>query len=156
MDLLRMAIAAVVAIVVGIPFVLATRHMRPAGKRNGKDAARAGRVTTGTLTDKVFLPPDMSSQYSKMREVRWKARYDYTVDGVQYAYFCVLKAPVPEQVDLYYSEGRPDRAALRSAMVRSEARPIRFGFLSLSLSGWSSIGCSRLLVSQKHEHQKCP
>ena len=118
MDLLRMAIAAVVAIVVGIPFVLATRHMRPAGEKEWQDAARAGRVTTGTLTDKVFLPPDMSSQYSKMREVRWKARYDYTVDGVQYAYFCTLKAPVPEQVDLYYPEGRPDRAALRSTMVR--------------------------------------
>ena len=87
MDLLRMAIAAVVAIVVGIPFVLATRHMRPAGEKEWQDAARAGRVTTGTLADKVFLPPDMSSQYSKMREVRGKARYDYPVDGVQYAYF---------------------------------------------------------------------
>lgn len=65
MDLLRMAIAAVVAIVVGIPFVLATRHMRPAGEKEWQDAAQAGRVTTGTLTDKVFLPPDMSSQYSK-------------------------------------------------------------------------------------------
>lgn len=128
MDLLRMAIAAVVAIVVGIPFVLATRHMRPAGEKEWQDAAQAGRVTTGTLTDKVFLPPDMSSQYSKMREVRWKARYDYTVDGVQYAYFCVLKAPVPEQVDLYYSEGRPDRAALRSAMVRKRGPAYTFWF----------------------------
>lgn len=122
MDLFRMAIAAVVAIVVGIPFILATRHMRPAGEKEWKDAARAGRVTTGTLTDKVFLPPDMSSQYSKMREVRWKVRYDYAVDGVQYAYFCTMKAPVPEQVDLYYPEDRPDRAALQSAMTRKRGR----------------------------------
>ena len=63
-----------------------------------------------------------------MREVRWKARNDYTVDGVQYAYFCVLKAPVPEQVDLYYSEGRPDRAALRSAMVRKRGPAYTFWF----------------------------
>lgn len=118
MDLFRMAIAAVVAIVVGVPLILATRHMRPAGEKEWQEAARAGRVTTGTLTDKVFLPPDMASSDSKMRAVRWRVRYDYTVNGVQYAYFCTLKAPVPEQVDLYYPEGQPDRAALQSAMMR--------------------------------------
>lgn len=118
MDLLRMAIAAVAAVVIGIPFILATRHMRPAGEKIWKDAARAGRVTTGTLVKKVFLPPDMSSPDSRMREVQWKARYDYTVDGVQYAYYCTLYPPVPERVDLYYPEGRPDRAALQSALVR--------------------------------------
>jgi hypothetical protein len=118
MDLFRMAIAAVVAIVVGIPFILATRHMRHAGEKEWQDAARAGRVTTGKLKDKVFLPPDMSSPHSKMRKIRWKAKYEYDVDGGQYAYFCIVKAPVPERVDLYYPEGRPDRAALRSAMVR--------------------------------------
>lgn len=118
MDLLRMAIAAVATVVIGIPFILATRHIRPVGEKLWQDAARAGRVTTGTLVDKVFLPPDMSSKYTAMRQVRWKARYDYTVDGVQYAYFCTLEPPVPERVDLYYPEGRPDRAALQSALVR--------------------------------------
>ena len=128
MDLLRMAIAAVVAIVVGIPFILATRHMRPAGEKEWQDAARAGRVTMGTLAGKTFLPPDMTSSHSAMRQARWKVRYDYTVDGVQYAYFCTLKAPVPERVDLYYPEGRPDRAALRSAMVRKRGPAYTFWF----------------------------
>ena len=128
MDLLRMAIAAVVAIVVGIPFILATRHMRPAGEKEWQDAARAGRVTMGTLAGKTFLPPDMTSSHSAMRQARWKVRYDYTVDGVQYAYFCTLKAPVPERVDLYYPEGRPDRATLRSAMVRKRGPAYTFWF----------------------------
>ena len=118
MDLIRMAVAAAAALVVGIPFLLATRQIRPAGEEMVRRAKRAGRVTEGALTDKVFLPPDMSAPESRLREVRWRARYEYEVDGVAYSYHCTILPPVPDRVTLYYPEGRPDQAQIESAAQR--------------------------------------
>mgnify|MGYP000018258242 FL=1 len=118
MDLVRMLIAAAAALVIGIPFLLATRRVRPAGEKMAREAWRQGRVAEGVLADKVYLPPDMGAQNSRLRQNRWRVRYDYEVDGVAYSYKCTLGAPVPERVSLYYPEGRPDRAEIWGAVQR--------------------------------------
>lgn len=118
MDPIRFFLSALAAIVVGVPFAIATRAVRPAGEELAEDAIRHGRVVSATLVKSAFLPPDMSSQYSQQRQVRWLCQYRYSIAGKDYTYRCTLGQKAPDQIELCYPVGKPDKAMLSSSMKR--------------------------------------
>ena len=118
MDPIRFFLSALAAIVVGIPFAIVARAVRPAGENLAEDAVRHGRVVTATLVKSAFLPPDMSSQYSRQRQVRWLCQYRYSIGGKDYTYRCTLGQQGPDQIELCYPAGKPDKAMLSSSMKR--------------------------------------
>ena len=118
MDPIRFFLSALAAIAVGIPFAIATRAVRPAGENLAEEAIRHGRVVSATLVKSAFLPPDMSSQHSQQRQVRWLCQYRYTVGGKDYTYRCTLTQKGPAQMELCYPAGKPDKAMLPGSMKR--------------------------------------
>lgn len=79
---------------------------------------RHGRVVSATLVKSAFLPPDMSSQYSQQRQVRWLCQYRYSIAGKDYTYRCTLGQQGPDQIELCYPAGKPDKAMLSNSMKR--------------------------------------
>lgn len=113
MDPIRFFLSALAAIAVGVPLALSARAIRSTGKNLENDSTRPGRVVTANLISKAFLPPDISSQNSRLRQTRWLAKYNYTVEGQEYTYRCTLGHQAPDQVLLCYPAGRPDKAEMR-------------------------------------------
>lgn len=122
MDPIRFFLSALAAIAVGVPLALSTRAIRSTGKNLENDSARSGRVVTANLISKAFLPPDISSQNSRLRQTRWLARYNYTVDGQEYTYRCTLGHQAPDQVLLCYPAGRPDKAEIQDPITQKQNR----------------------------------
>lgn len=121
MDLVYFLISAVVALALGIPFLLLTRRTRPAGEQVVAEARRAGRVVRGVLEKSTFLRADMSDDSRDNRRDQWIAVYGYVVNGVHYTYReTVFNDPVPE-LTLYYPAGRP------GAAISQGAAAARFG-----------------------------
>ena len=122
MDSIRFFLSALAAIAVGIPLAISTGAIRSTGENLKEDSAWHGRVVTANLISKAFLPPDISSQNSRLRQVRWLAKYNYTVDGQEYTYRCTLGHQAPDQVLLSYPAGRPDKAEIQDPITQKQRR----------------------------------
>lgn len=122
MDPIRFFLSALAAIAVGVPLALSARAIRSTGKNLENDSTRPGRVVTANLISKAFLPPDISSQNSRLRQTRWLAKYNYTVDGQEYTYRCTLGHQAPDQVLLCYPAGRPDKAEIQDPITQKQNR----------------------------------
>lgn len=122
MDPIRFFLSALAAIAVGVPLALSARAIRSTGKNLENDSTRPGRVVTANLISKAFLPPDISSQNSRLRQTRWLAKYNYTVEGQEYTYRCTLGHQAPDQVLLCYPAGRPDKAEIQDPITQKQNR----------------------------------
>ena len=109
MDLTRLFLSAVPAVVITLVLQSIFGFSRPAGVKLVEKAKRAGRVAEGVLVKKTYLQP-IADQLAYHREGRWALTYEYQVGGRSYRYHVKIEGEPAETLPLYYPAGKPGRA----------------------------------------------
>jgi len=116
MDLQKLILSAVAAVLLGIPFHLLlqkTGKNRTKGERIIAEAKRAGRIVSATLVSskRSKYMPENGNSYQE-RQSLWHVTYEYTVNARIYRYRTQIDGndTPPPTLALYYPKGRPDKA----------------------------------------------
>lgn len=113
MDMGRLMLSALAAAILTLPF---TVFLFKSGKIRLKseiiveEAKKSGRIAQAVLEKSRRSRGDSTSRKARERKEIWMVTYGYEVAGRSYKFRSRLGSVPPDQLELYYPQGHPERA----------------------------------------------